>query len=86
MLWEKADGTNLDELLPEDVCENAIRWIDTSCMIVDCLTKKMRPDVLIKLMQTGRLNLRATAEPQLLKLRKQKLGKSKKVNNTVHEP
>ena len=41
LLWEKADGTNLDELLPEDAAENAVRWIDTSRMIVDCLTKKM---------------------------------------------
>ena len=62
MLWEKADGTNLDELLPENVAENAIRWIDTSCMVVDCLTKKMNPDVLLKLMRTGRLSLQATNE------------------------
>ncbi len=60
LLWEKSDGTNLDELLPEHVAENAVRWIDTSCMIVDCLTKKMKPDVLLKLMRTGRLDLRAT--------------------------
>ena len=62
MLWEKADGTTLDELLPEDRCENAVRWIDTSCMIVDALTKNMNPGVLIKLMQTGRLNLQAAVE------------------------
>ena len=42
LLWEKADGTNLDELEPEDVAENAVRWIDTSTMIVDCLTKRKR--------------------------------------------
>ena len=77
MLWEKSDGTNLDELLPEDVAENAVRWIDTSCMVVDCLTKRMKPDVLLKLMKVGRLNLKPTPESQLLKLRKQKLRKAK---------
>ena len=77
MLWEKSDGTPLDELLPEDIAENAIRWIDTSCMVVDCLTKRMKPDVMLKLMKDGRLNLRPTPESQLLKLRKQKLRKAK---------
>ena len=56
LLWEKADGTNLDELLPEDMAENAIRWIDTSCMIVDCLTKRMDAKVLLKLMKHGKLD------------------------------
>ena len=77
LLWETSDGTPLDELLPENVAENAIRWIDTSCMVVDCLTKRMKPDVMLKLMKTGRLNLRPTPESQLLKLRKQKLRKLK---------
>ena len=78
MLWEKADGENLDELLPEDVAENAVRWIDTSCMVVDCLTKRMKPDVMLTLMRTGRLDLNPTVESQMLKLRKQKLRASKK--------
>ena len=78
MLWEKADGTNLDELLPEEVAENAVRWIDTSCMVVDCLTKRMRLDVLVNLIETGILSLKATPESQLLKLRKQKLRAAKR--------
>ena len=78
MLWEKSDGTNLDELMPEEVAENAVRWIDTSCMVVDCLTKRMRPDLMLSLMKTGKLCLRATPESQLLKLRKQKLRAQKK--------
>ena len=77
MLWEKSDGTNLDELQPEDVAENAVRWIDTSCMVVDCLTKRMKPDVMLKLMKVGRLDLKLTPESQLLKLHKQKLRKKK---------
>ena len=79
LLWEKADGTNLDELMPEDVAENAVRWIDTSCMVVDCLTKRMKPDVLVKLMQTGVLSLVATPESHLLKLKKQKQRAAKKL-------
>ena len=78
MLWEKSDGTPLDELLPEDIAENAVRWIDISCMVVDCLTKKMKPDVMLKIMNDGILNLRPTPESTLLKLRKQKLRKAKK--------
>ena len=72
MLWEKADGTNLDELLPEEAAENAVRWIGTSCMVVDCLTKRMKLDVLINLIETGILSSKSTPESQLLKLRKQK--------------
>ena len=77
MLWEKSDGTPLDELLPENIAENAVRWIDTSCMVVDCLAKRMKPDVTLKLMKDGRLNLRPTLESTLLKMRKQRLRKAK---------
>ena len=83
LLWEKSDGTNLDELEPEDVAENAIRWIDTSCMVVDCLTKKMNPAVLLKLITTSRLSLEPTVESQMLKLKKQKLRRDKKSQDKV---
>ena len=79
LLWEKADGTNLDELEPEDVAEKAVRWIDTSTMIVDCLTKRMRPDTLLKFMLSGHLDLKASDESTLSKLRKQKQRAAKKV-------
>ena len=52
MLWGNVDGTSLDELLPEDAAENTTRWIDTLCMIVDSLTKKMKPDILLSTIQT----------------------------------
>ena len=82
LLWEKSDGTNLDELLPEDMAENAVRWIDTSCMVVDCLTKRMKPDVLLKLMSTGKLELKASDESVLTKMRKQKMRKANKEDKT----
>ena len=78
MLWETHDGTSLDELLPESVCENAVRWIDTSCMVVDSLTKKMDSNILTKLKEEGRINLQPTVESEMLKLRKQKSRKAKK--------
>ena len=77
VLWEKADGTDLEELQPIDVAENAIKWIDTSCMIVDCLTKKMKPDVVHKLQQSGRLSLKPTPESVLVKMRKSKQRRAK---------
>ena len=83
LLWEKSDGTNLDELEPEDVAENAIRWIDTSCMVVDCLTKKMNPSILMKLITTSRLSLEPTVESQMLKLKKQKQRREKKAKDKV---
>jgi hypothetical protein len=72
VLWEKADGTDLEELLPATLAENAVRWIDTSCMIVDCLTKKMKPDVIHRLQESGILSLKATAESITQKMCKQK--------------
>ena len=65
--------------MPEATCENAVRWIDTSCMVVDCLTKRMDPSVLIRLMRTGTISLQATVESELSKLRKQKNRKAKKL-------
>ena len=85
MLWEKADGTNLDNLEPADIAENTIRWIDTSCMIVDCLTKRMKPDLMIKLCTTGELSLKPTLESQMLKLRKSKLRKNKAAKSEKSE-
>ena len=78
MLWETQDGTSLDELLPESTCENAVRWIDTSCMIVDSLTKKMDPSVLLKVMKDGVINLQATVDSEMKKLKKQKARRAKK--------
>ena len=65
MLWEKANGTPLDDLMPEATCENAARWINTSCMIADCLTNRMDPAVLIRFMRTGTISLQPTVESEL---------------------
>eukprot|EP00973_Karenia_brevis_P091551 12408067-Karenia_brevis.AAC.1 len=46
----------------------------------------MKPDVLMKLTKSGRLNLRPTPESQLLKLRKQKLRASRKTESATEGP
>ena len=78
ILWERSDGTNLDELQPPEIVENIVKWIDTSCMIVDCLTEKMKPYVLIKLMKMGKIKLKPSVESQMLKLQKSKQRRAKK--------
>ena len=82
LLWEKSDGTNLDELELEHIAENAIRWIDTSCMVVDCLTKKMNPELMLKLIRTGELSLKPTIESQMLKLKKSKMRKAQRATKS----
>jgi hypothetical protein len=67
------DGTIVDEL--DDACPDVVRWIDTSTMPSDCLTKYMKPDRLMDMMKTGVLDLRATAQSLLIKMRKQKSQK-----------
>ena len=55
-----------------------IRWIDTSTMIVDPLTKVMKADRLLEALNSGILDLEATAASQMSKLMKQKQRKAKK--------
>ena len=72
MLWHNPDGTEIDTLPAETVAENAVRWIDTSIIVVDCLTKKMSPEVVHRVQSRCELNLEATPESKTLKMRKQK--------------
>ena len=47
-----------------------IRWIDTSCMLVDCMTKSMNPKLLVQALDTSIIDLRPTAKSTELKNRK----------------
>ena len=72
-LWEYPDGSIKDSI-EEDQCDKP-RWIDTSVMICDCLTKFgnehfARP--LITAMGSGVMDLTPTASSQLKKMRQQK--------------
>ena len=72
-LWEYPYGS-LKDYLSEDE-HDRIRWIDTSTMLCDPLTKaggKNFADRLINCMQTGELSLEATAESQMRKMKQQK--------------
>ena len=52
-------------------------------MVVDCLTDKMKLDVLLRLMKSGKLFLKPTVESRVLKMGKQKLRAAKKAQNTA---
>ena len=54
------------------------RWIDTSTMIADPLTKTMKSDRLKETMETGQLDLRPTPESLAIKEKNRKARKAKK--------
>ena len=54
------------------------RWIDTSTMIADPLTKAMKPDRLLNTMETGVLDLRPTPESLAIKEKSRKARQAKK--------
>ena len=54
------------------------RWIDTSTMIADPLTKSMDPTRLVNTLTTGKLDLRPTPESLAIKEKNRQLRKNKK--------
>ena len=83
-LWEYPDGT-LKDYITEDQ-HDKIRWIDTSTMLCDPLTKagpKGFADRLINSLTTGELSLDATVESQMKKLRQQKIRQDKALGKTA---
>ena len=73
-LWEDPAGNPKDSL-GESQTEQ-LRWIDTSAMLSDCLTKQMASDFLLKSLQTCVLVTAPTPESMLAKMAKQK-GRAK---------
>ena len=80
LLWENPDGTLKEQL--EDNQHDKVRWIDTSTMIADPLTKKMKPTRLIECLQSGILSLELTKEAQMSKLMKKAQRAAKKEKAT----
>ena len=77
-VWEYPDGS-LKDYITEDQ-HDRIRWIDTSTMICDPLTKagpKGFAERLTTTMSTGALSLEPTAESQMKKLKQQKARQDK---------
>ena len=65
-IWER----NGDRTLEVDCsCGDYPRWIDTSVMLADPLTKAMKTDRLDETLRTGRFDLRPTAESLMIKER-----------------
>ena len=73
-LWEDLEGNPKDSLDPED--PDKVRWIDTSTMVADPLTKKMKATRLVKTLTSGKLSLEPTPESILQKMSKQKSRKA----------
>ena len=64
----------------EHSCGDYPRWIDTSTMIADPLTKSMDPTRLVETLMTGKLDLRPTPESLAIKAKNRQLRKNKKEN------
>ena len=65
----------------EHSCGDYPRWIDTSTMIADPLTKSMDPTRLVNALMTGKLDLRPTPESLAIKAKNRQLRKNKKEND-----
>ena len=80
MLWEDELG-NLRDTLSEQATDK-VRWIDTSTMLADPLTKNMKPLRLLEFLESGIIDLEATDESKFQKLLKQKQRRSAKEAKT----
>ena len=75
LLWFDENNEELDELKEE--LPDEIRWIDTSIMLVDALTKDMNSNDLRRIMKDSKWSIEATAEFQITKMAKEKYRKQK---------
>ena len=75
LIWQNADEEDQEELSAE--LPDQIRWIDTSKMLVDCLTKDMKTNYLRDTLKSGTYNIVPTAESEVTKLAKQKYRRMK---------
>ena len=60
-------------------CGDYPRWIDTSVMLADPLTKTMTSEKLTNVMMTGQYDLRPTEESLMIKAKNRALRKGKGV-------
>ena len=70
MVWLIPDGELREKIGSGQ--PDMVRWIDTSCMVADCLTKRMRSDRLSECFRSCWLDLIPTDESVLCKMQKQK--------------
>ena len=70
MIWQDENGNEVEELrgdLPDQ-----IKWVDTSVMLVDALTKDMNGNHLRACLKEGTWSLKPSAESEVNKMKKQK--------------
>lgn len=83
MLWEDDLGNLRDSL--EEPTHDKVRWIDTSTMLADPLTKNMKPIRLLEFLESGILDLEATDASKIAKMMKQRQRKQAKEFKTQGE-
>ena len=74
-IWER-DGERTLEI--DHSCGDYPRWIDTSVMLADPLTKAMSCERLTETMMTGRFDMRPTAESLMIKEKNRACRKASK--------
>jgi len=75
-IWER-DGERTLEI--DHSCGDYPRWIDTSVMLADPLTKSMNGDRMVDTMMTGKFDMRPTAESLYIKEKNRASRKAGKV-------
>ena len=83
-LWEDQKGDPIDFLKDNET--HAIRWIDTSTMLADPLTKHMKADRMMNAIDAGVLDLNATLEAEMQKYMKKKQRSKTGEESCVEEP
>ena len=74
----KGEDGNPKDTMEEDQSDR-VRWIDTSTMLADPLTKLMKADRLEQALSTGIIDLEPTAESQMKRFMKQQQRSKKNV-------
>ena len=79
-IWER-DGERTLEI--DHSCGDYPRWIDTSVMLADPLTKAMLPERLVETLRTGLYSMKPTSESLMIK---EKNRASRKNNKSKGRP
>ncbi len=69
LLWEDEHGNPKDSMETDQ--RDKVKWIDTSAMVADPLTKSMNDSRLHEMLMTGIFSQEATPQPQIAKMMKQ---------------
>ena len=76
-IWER-DGERT--AVVDNSCGDYPRWIDTSIMLADPLTKAMKADSMVQNFMTGRFDMRPTEESLMIKEKNRQSRKKAKLN------